>query len=144
MNLRKIPTVYLDAIAILSNHGRRIDLSEKPSKKSAPSGGLEYFSPHSAKHFLTLLGDKICRTTEEGKAWSLNFGHKRQQTTEIHYGKITNQRRGEIFGGLKKRNLMSDEVKDLLLDLYEYRLTPGTKEHDTALAISKRRKRRKE
>ena len=38
--------------------------------------GLPYFNPHSFRKTLALLGERLCRTPEEFKAWSQNLGHE--------------------------------------------------------------------
>lgn len=38
--------------------------------------GLPYFNPHSFRNTLANLGEKICRTPEDFKAWSQNLGHE--------------------------------------------------------------------
>jgi hypothetical protein len=42
----------------------------------------------------------VCRTLEEHKAWSQNFGHEKVSTTFDNYGSVTSDRQGEIIRGL--------------------------------------------
>jgi hypothetical protein len=37
---------------------------------------LTYFNPHSFRKALAQLGERVCRTPEELKAWSQNLGHE--------------------------------------------------------------------
>ncbi len=53
--------------------------------------------PHSARHCLAALGDRLCRSKEEEKAWSLNLGHEKVATTEAHYGKMTDENRRAVM-----------------------------------------------
>ena len=62
--------------------------------------GLPYFNPHSFRHTLTQLGQKIPMTPEQFKAWSQNLGHKNVLTTFTSYGEVGRQRQVEILKGL--------------------------------------------
>lgn len=59
-----------------------------------------YFNPHSFRDTLAALGEKLCRTPEEFKAWSQNLGHEKVMTTFTSYGEVPCQRQGEIISGL--------------------------------------------
>lgn len=97
------------------------------------------YSPHSARHCLAALGEQICRSSEEKKAWSLNLGHSSEQVTQSHYAKVSEVRKCEIFEGFSENNLWTDEEKDLMLDYHEHRLHLGTPEFQRAkLMIAKR------
>ena len=58
--------------------------------------GLPYFNPHSFRNTLVRLGQSLCRTPEEFKAWSQNLGHDKVLTTFINYGQVDNSRQGKI------------------------------------------------
>ena len=62
--------------------------------------GLPYFNPHSFRNTLVQLGQDVCRTPEEFKAWSQNLGHEKVLTTFLSYGEVACQRQGEIIRGL--------------------------------------------
>ena len=62
--------------------------------------GLPYFNPHSFRNTLTLLGEKVCRTPEDFKAWSQNLGHEAVLTTFLSYGAVSPRRQGEIIQSL--------------------------------------------
>lgn len=62
--------------------------------------GLPYYNPHSFRHTLAVLGEKICRTPEEWKAISQNFGHSSPMTTFNSYGPVTPHRQAEILKAL--------------------------------------------
>jgi len=62
--------------------------------------GLPYFNPHSFRHTLTQLGEVVCKSPEEFKAWSQNFGHENVLTTFLSYGEVACQRQGEIIRSL--------------------------------------------
>ncbi len=59
--------------------------------------GLEAFGPHSFRRTLALLGEQVCRTPEEFKAWSQNLGHEHVLTTFNSYGNVGARRQTEIM-----------------------------------------------
>ena len=64
------------------------------------SAGLPYFNPHSFRNTLVQLGQEICASPEQFKAWSQNLGHEKVLTTFVNYGEVARQRQGEIIRGL--------------------------------------------
>jgi integrase len=68
------------------------------------SADLPYFNPHSFRKTLAQLGEGLCRTPEEFKAWSQNLGHDGVMTTFNNYGSVALPRQGEIIRGLGIRN----------------------------------------
>ena len=80
--------------------------------------GLPYFNPHSFRNTLVRLGQDVCKTPEEFKAWSQNLGHERVLTTFLSYGEVGCDRQGEIIRGLampqKAVQSDADEIADAL------------------------------
>jgi integrase len=72
--------------------------------------GLPYFNPHSFRNTLVRLGQDLCKSPEEFKAWSQNLGHEKVLTTFISYGAVACDRQGEILRGLAapKKAVQSD------------------------------------
>lgn len=64
------------------------------------SAGIPYFNPHSLRNTLVRLGQDVCKTPEQFKAWSQNLGHEKVLTTFTSYGEVACQRQGEIIRGL--------------------------------------------
>jgi integrase len=62
--------------------------------------GLPYFNPHSFRNTLVRLGQDLCKSPEEFKAWSQNLGHEKVLTTFMSYGAVACDRQGEILRGL--------------------------------------------
>jgi len=62
--------------------------------------GMPYFNPHSFRNTLVQLGQGVCKTPEQFKAWSQNLGHEKVLTTFLSYGEVVCQRQGEIIRGL--------------------------------------------
>lgn len=72
-------------------------------KQAFESADLPYFNPHSFRKTLAQIGERVCRTPEEFKAWSQNLGHENVLTTFTSYGEVTSQRQAEILGSLSHR-----------------------------------------
>ena len=66
-------------------------------KAAFVTAGLPYFNPHSFRKTLALLGQTLCRTPEEYKAWSQNLGHEHVLTTFCSYGDVSSHRQTEIL-----------------------------------------------
>jgi len=74
------------------------------------AAGLPYFNPHSFRNTIVQLGEKVCKTPEQFKAWSQNLGHEKVLTTFLSYGEVACQRQGEIIRALAtpQKNLPTD------------------------------------
>jgi integrase/recombinase XerD len=64
------------------------------------AAGLPYYHPHSLRHTLAQMGERLCRTPEHFKAWSQNLGHDGVLTTLFAYGAVPEGRQREIIRGL--------------------------------------------
>jgi integrase len=64
------------------------------------SAGLPYFNPHSFRNTLVQLGQDVCKSPEQFKAWSQNLGHEKVLTTFLNYGEVASERQREIMRGL--------------------------------------------
>ena len=62
--------------------------------------GLPYYPPHSFRHTLAQLGERMAPNTEVFKIWSLNLGHDHMLTTLTSYGSVSRHRQAEIMRGL--------------------------------------------
>lgn len=63
---------------------------------------LPYANPHSFRNTLAKLGEELCTTAEEFKAWSQNLGHEGVLTTFYSYGEVQLERQAEIIRDLKE------------------------------------------
>lgn len=70
-------------------------------KEAFERAGLPGFNPHSFRNILALLGENLCCTPKEFKAWSQNLGHEGVLTTFYCYGTVQEGRQAEIFKQLK-------------------------------------------
>jgi integrase/recombinase XerD len=82
-------------------------------KEAFEARGLPGFHPHSFRHALALLGERICRTPEEFKAWSQNLGHEQVLTTFTSYGEVSPHRQAEIIKGLAVERQTPVELEEL-------------------------------
>ncbi|HEX7371120.1 MAG TPA: tyrosine-type recombinase/integrase [Rhodanobacteraceae bacterium] len=69
-------------------------------RRAFAAAGLPYFNPHSVRHTLANLGERVCKTPEQFKAWSQNLGHEHVMTTFNVYGPVPGRRQGEILRAL--------------------------------------------
>ena len=109
-----------DALFPATRMGRKDDnsfaaigLSREPWQTAEPirqvfrdafaQAGLPYANPHSFRKTLVRLGQRLCQTPEQWKAWSQNLGHESETTTFVGYGHVPSDRQGEILRGLGER-----------------------------------------
>jgi integrase len=69
-------------------------------KRGFESAGLPYYNPHSLRKTIVQLGEQVCRTPEEFKAWSQNLGHEGVLTTFASYGQVALGRQGDLIKAL--------------------------------------------
>lgn len=91
-------------------HFEAVGLERKAWSTAAPiraifkgafeAAGLPYYNPHSLRSTLVLLGQTVCQSPEDFKAWSQNLGHEGVLTTFYSYGTVAPRRQGEIIHGL--------------------------------------------
>lgn len=72
------------------------------------AAGLPYFNPHSFRTTLVRLGEKVCGTPEEFKAWSQNLGHEQVLTTFTSYGAVAGHRQADILSELRGQKAYTD------------------------------------
>ena len=89
------------AAGLSKNHWSNATPIRKIFHESFERAGLPYFNPHSFRNTLVQLGEEVCKTPEQFKAWSQNLGHEKVLTTFISYGVVTCQRQGEIIRNLE-------------------------------------------
>jgi integrase len=69
-------------------------------REACECAGVPYFHPHSLRKTLARLGEQVCQSPEDFKAWSQNLGHEQVLTTFTSYGKVATDRQGEIIRGI--------------------------------------------
>jgi integrase len=99
-------------------------------RKAFEAAGLPYFVPHSLRRTLAQLGERICRTPEEFKAWSQNLGHDGVLTTFYSYGSVATRRQGEIIRSLASapdhvEEVTPEMVASMMNQMLRSRGSPG-------------------
>ncbi|MBK9027681.1 MAG: site-specific integrase [Propionivibrio sp.] len=91
------------------------------------SAGLPYFNPHSFRNTLVRLGQAVCKSPEEFKAWSQNLGHDKVLTTFLSYGQVESPRQGEIIRSLAAPQFTTQpDVSELAKALLREMCNSGT------------------
>lgn len=81
-------------------------------QRRAEAASLKYYSPHKFRHTATVEAFKHCRTAEEMKAVSQNFGHENLGTTVSIYGAIPDYQVEDIIARMnfKKAPFNGEEL----------------------------------
>ncbi|MBV1930494.1 MAG: site-specific integrase [Porticoccaceae bacterium] len=90
-----------EASGLMKEHWASAAPIRKIFREAFEAADLPYFNPHSFRSTLVMLGENLCRSPEEFKAWSQNLGHEGVLTTFYSYGEVQGSRQGEIFKELK-------------------------------------------
>jgi integrase len=69
-------------------------------REACDAAGLPYFRPHSLRDTLVQLGERICTSPEQFKAWSQNLGHEHVLTTFTSYGAVASHRQAALIRAL--------------------------------------------
>lgn len=88
---------------VLREHWSNATPIRKIFKDAFEKADLPYFNPHSFRKTLVQLGETLCQSPEEFKAWSQNLGHEGVLTTFYSYGEVQIGRQAEIFSGFGKQ-----------------------------------------
>lgn len=84
-------------------------------KTAFETAGLQYYNPHSFRKTIVTLGEQLCQTPEEFKAWSQNLGHESPITTFTSYGYVPVNRQGDIIKGIGKTSASKEDKLDLIM-----------------------------
>ena len=87
--------------SLSKRHIQSTQTARKVFKEAFEAAGQPYFNPHSFRNTIIQLGERMCLTTEEFKAWSQNIGHSSVLTTFNSYGEVPYQRQCDLIAGLK-------------------------------------------
>lgn len=88
---------------VLREHWSNATPIRKIFREAFELADLPYFNPHSFRNTLAQLGEILCKSPEEFKAWSQNLGHEGVLTTFYSYGEVQTTRQAEIFGDFGKQ-----------------------------------------
>ena len=90
-----------EPVGVMPEHWSNAAPIRKVFKGAFEQAGLPYFNPHSFRKTLVQLGETVCQSPEEFKAWSQNLGHEGVLTTFFSYGEVQQSRQSEIFRALR-------------------------------------------
>lgn len=91
---------HFEAVGIERKHWSTASPIRTIFRDAFTAAGLPYYNPHSFRNTLVQLGEQVCKTPEQFKAWSQNLGHEKVLTTFLSYGEVAGQRQGEIIRDL--------------------------------------------
>lgn len=86
-----------EAVGLLKEHWGNANSIRKIFKQAFEAVGLPYFNPHSFRNTLVRLGENLCRTPEEFKAWSQNLGHESVLTSFYSYGDVPDYKQAQLL-----------------------------------------------
>jgi integrase len=95
-------TRQFEAVGLAREHWSNATPIRTIFQEAFERAGLPYFNPHSFRNTLVQLGQDVCKTPEQFKAWSQNLGHEKVLTTFLSYGEVAFQRQGLIMRDLAK------------------------------------------
>jgi integrase/recombinase XerD len=103
-------------------HWATADPIRKIFRRAFTAAGHPYYPPHRLRDTLATLGEKLCRTPEQFKAFSQNIGHSGVLTTFMNYGEVSQARQAELIRGLGERPAPSMEaVEEMAALVAKYR-----------------------
>jgi hypothetical protein len=59
------------------------------------------YGPHSLRKTISRLGQVVCQTPEEMKAWSQNVDHEDETTTFRSYDQVQDDRQRQVLARLR-------------------------------------------
>ena len=106
------PSQHFEATGLLRAHWSTASPIRAIFQDAFTLAGLPYFNPHSFRHTLAQLGEVMCQTPEEFKAWSQNLGHEGVLTTFYSYGSVAPVRQGAIIKNLSAPRAAAANTSD--------------------------------
>jgi integrase/recombinase XerD len=90
------------ACGVLKEHWATAHPIRQVFKRAFEKAGIQYFNPHSFRDTLVRIGEQLCQSPEEFKAWSQNLGHAGVLTTLYSYGDVPDYRQAELLKKLSQ------------------------------------------
>lgn len=91
-----------EAFGVTNEHWSTAAPVRRIFKEAFVSAGLPAYNPHRFRNTLIRLGENLCTTPEEFKAWSQNLGHESVLTSFYSYGVVPDHRQAELLQKLAK------------------------------------------
>lgn len=98
-----------EATGLLREHWQTTSPIREIFKQAFINSELPYYNPHSFRNMLAGLGQDLCQTAEEFKAWSQNLGHEGVLTTFYSYGEVQDYRQAELIKKLSQPRAQHDD-----------------------------------
>ena len=89
-------------------------------KEAFKQAGHRYFNPHTFRRTLAQLGEQLCHTPEEFKAWSQNLGHETVLTTFSSYGEVARDRQAKLIRQLGQMSSQPAYPKEAFEQILHY------------------------
>jgi integrase len=105
------------AIGLAREHWSSTEPIRTIYRDAFEAAGLPYYNPHCFRDVLTTLGERLCRTPEELKAWSQNVGHNHVMTTLMNYGTVPAAKQAELIRGMAGRQSADNDEAALAADI---------------------------
>jgi integrase len=100
-----------EVVGLDRSHWRSASAIRRIFHESFEAASLPYFHPHSFRHTLVAMGQRMPLSPEQFKSWSQNIGHDNVLTTFTSYGCVSAGRVEEIFAELRKPALSPKEAE---------------------------------
>jgi len=91
-----------EATGLLRDHWQTASPIREIFKQAFQNASLPYYNPHSFRNTLVRIGENLCQTPEQFKAWSQNLGHEGVLTTLYSYGDVSDYRQAELLKKLSQ------------------------------------------
>ena len=119
-------TRQFEVLGLERKHWRSASAIRKIFREAFVSADLPYFNPHSFRDTLAHLGEAVCKSPEEFKAWSQNMGHEKVMTTFTSYGEVACHRQGQIIRGLATPQQSGQSgARDIAVEAFKKLLDAG-------------------
>lgn len=105
-------------LGLSRDHWKNANAIRRIFKEAFHKADLRYYNPHSFRKTLGRLGETLCTTPEEFKAWSQNLGHENVLTTFTSYGEVAAERQAQIIksvGTVNQRNGLDLSKEEILV-----------------------------
>jgi integrase/recombinase XerD len=109
-----------EAAGLSRSHWSTASPIRKIFKEAFTKAGLSYFHPHSFRRTVAQLGERLCHTPEEFKAWSQNLGHEKVLTTFSSYGEVARDRQAKLIRKLGQMSSQPSYPKEAFEQVLHY------------------------
>jgi|TARA_R110000744_G_scaffold351032_2_gene456794 integrase/recombinase XerD len=117
-----------EATGLLREHWQTTSPIREIFNQAFQNAGLPYYNPHSFRNTLVRLGENLCQTPEQFKAWSQNLGHEGVLTTFYSYGDVEDYRQAELLRNLREPSINGVfDKQDEFEKMFKKMITKGSK-----------------